>query len=86
MMITAQVSLYPLRTERLTPVLERFWEAMPGSVSVEVGRMSTTLAGEDEEVFLAIKEAFQRAADEGDIVLQCVFSNACPPLQETSSL
>lgn len=85
MMITAQLSLYPLRTERLTPILNRFWEGMPGSVSVEVGRMSTTLAGEDEEVFRAVKEAFQRAAVEADIVLHCTFSNACPPLKETHS-
>ena len=46
-------------------------------LTVEVGRLSTTLVGADEEVFAALRAAFQAAARRGEVVLVATVSNAC---------
>lgn len=45
--------------------------------AVEVGRMSTSLQGTEEEVSSALKAAFQAAAAHGEVVLVVTVSNAC---------
>ena len=79
MRISAQVSLYPLRQARLTPVIEQalalFREL---GLHVEPGIMSTTVIGERDLVFGALQDVFCRAAASGDLVMQVTFSNACP--------
>ncbi|MEA3341989.1 MAG: YkoF family thiamine/hydroxymethylpyrimidine-binding protein [Chloroflexota bacterium] len=78
-MITAQVSLYPLRQESIGPAIR---EAVRGlgrhEVKVRMGEMSTLVWGEDRAVFDALQDVFRRAAGRGDVVMNVTFSNACP--------
>lgn len=77
--IAAQVSLYPLGQESLSPAID---EALgifhQHGLEVQPGAMSTVLAGDDEEVFGALREAFQRTAEQAPVVMVVTFSNACP--------
>ena len=78
MTITAQFSLYPLRTRELGPALDAALSAVRSSdVSAETGLMSTLLEGSDEQIFEALRAAFKAAAADGDTVLVATISNAC---------
>lgn len=78
-MISAQVSLYPLRQERLAPAIDAVLGAFRREgVTVEGGAMSTLLTGESPLVFAALHEGFERAAAMGDVVMVVTVSNACP--------
>lgn len=77
-MATAQFSLYPLHTEHLGPAIGAALAAIhDAGLAVEVGRMSTSVEGTDDEVFSALRVAFQAAAGHGDVVLVVAVSNAC---------
>jgi len=77
--ISAQVSLYPLRQERLSPAIQEAVRAFTAhGLEVQVGSMSTLVWGDDEQVFAALKEAFRRAAERGETVMVVTLSNACP--------
>ena len=77
--ISAQVSLYPLGQEDLSPVID---EALcifhQHGLGVSPGSMSTLISGDEVAVFSALQEAFQRAAKQGPVVMVTTFSNACP--------
>lgn len=78
MTVTAQFSLYPLRTQELGPALEAALAAVRSSdVAAETGLMSTLLEGSEEQVFAALRAAFTAAAAHGDTVLVVTISNAC---------
>jgi len=78
MPVSAQFALYPLRSTRVTPVLEQALAAARASgVEVEVGRMSSTLEGDVAHVFDALRAAFEAAAASGDTILVVTVSNAC---------
>lgn len=77
--IAAQVSLYPLRQERLGPVIEEAIDTFRRTgLMVLEGPMSTMVAGELEAVFAALREAFARAAAHGEAVMVVTVSNGCP--------
>ena len=79
MPLTAQFALYPLRAVRLTPILEEALDAARAAgAAVELGTMSSTLVGTEEQVFAALRAAFAAAATKGDVVLVTTVSNACP--------
>jgi uncharacterized protein YqgV (UPF0045/DUF77 family) len=79
MVIAAQVALYPLRQERLTPAIEAFDRALTGAgLAVTVGPMSTVVTGEADRVFDGLGAAFLRAAATGHVVMTVTVSNACP--------
>jgi len=79
MNIQAELSLYPLRTERLDTVISRFVDQLKkGGLKPEVGAMSTVVSGECHRVFSAVERAFDACGSEGDIVLIFKVSNACP--------
>jgi uncharacterized protein YqgV (UPF0045/DUF77 family) len=83
---SAQISLYPLRAARLTPVLETAIEAAEATgASVNPGPMSTILEGTVDEVFAALRAAFDAAAESGDLVLVATVSNACPTAAASST-
>ncbi len=83
MQISAQVSLYPLRQERLSPSIEEAWKILEEKqLDVEKGAMSTLISGEAEKVFDAIKEAFLRSAEKGQVSMVVTFANACPMVLE----
>jgi uncharacterized protein YqgV (UPF0045/DUF77 family) len=77
--IQAEVSLYPLRTEKLSKPLETFWQALRrDDVEMESGTMSTRIAGECDDVFAAVREGFELTAGQHEIVMLLKISNACP--------
>lgn len=79
MLISAQVSIYPLRQERLSPAIQALSDALRSAgMSPEVGSMSTIVTGEADAVFTALREGFIRAAVTGHVVMTVTVSNACP--------
>jgi len=81
--IAAQVSLYPLRQVSLSPAIkEALCIFQEYGLSVTPGAMSTMIVGDGEAVFGALQQAFQRAAERGDVVMTITFSNACPVPEE----
>ena len=86
MEISAQVSLYPLRQERLSPAIEEAWKILEkNQLNVEKGRMSTIVDGEVDQIFAAVKEAFLRSAEKGEVSMMVTFSNACPIALESKT-
>ncbi len=79
MKIQAEVSLYPLRTPRLSEAIDKFLDRIrrPGLL-VEVTPMSTRIEGESNEMFKALRDAFETVAAGEDVVLTATMSNACP--------
>jgi uncharacterized protein YqgV (UPF0045/DUF77 family) len=79
MMISAQISVYPLRQERLSPAVQAVSDALGSAgLSPEVGSMSTIVTGEADAIFAALREGFGRAAATGHVVMTVTVSNACP--------
>jgi len=77
--IAAQVSLYPLRQEALSPAIDEALQIFRDhGLDVESGAMSTMIIGDDTAVFAALQEAFRRVAGQGHVVMLVTFSNACP--------
>jgi len=79
MTISAQVSIYPLRQERLSPAIQALSDALRSAgLSPEVGSMSTIITGDADAIFAALREGFMRAAATGHVVMTVTVSNACP--------
>ncbi|HXG21113.1 MAG TPA: YkoF family thiamine/hydroxymethylpyrimidine-binding protein [Methylomirabilota bacterium] len=79
MMVSAQISIYPLRQEHLSPAIEAVRKALEAyGFQPEVGPMSTLVVGGMPEVFQALQEAFAQAAATGQVVMTVTVSNACP--------
>jgi uncharacterized protein YqgV (UPF0045/DUF77 family) len=78
-MISAQISVYPLRQEHLGPAIEVVKNALEAhGLHPTIGAMSTLVTGETEIVFAALQAAFSQAAATGQVVMTVTFSNACP--------
>ena len=81
--VSAQVSLYPLGQDSLSPAIDETLSVLRGhGVDVDMGSMSSLVSGEDESVFRALQEVFRRAAEKGPVVMVVTFSNACPVGEE----
>ena len=79
MTISAQVAIYPLRQQHLSPTIAKLTDSFRDhGLSVEPGAMSTTVLGDAGAVFAALREAFVRAAETGHVVMTVTVSNACP--------
>ena len=77
--IAAQISLYPLRQEFLSPATNEALETFRAhGLQVEPGSMSSLIVGDDTAIFAALQEALRRAAEQGQVVMTVTFSNACP--------
>jgi uncharacterized protein YqgV (UPF0045/DUF77 family) len=77
--VSAQVAIYPLRQDRLTPAVTAVSAALQAAgLRPEVGPMSTLVTGESIAVFRALEDAFARAAALGHVVMTVTVSNACP--------
>jgi len=86
MRIQAEVSLYPLRTGDLSEPIDAFCRFLRhDDVKVDPGAMSTLVAGNYDDVFAAIKDAFARAANEYQVVMMVKLSNACPERRKEES-
>jgi len=81
--ITAQVSLYPLRQVSIGPAIREAVRILrQHGLETRVGEMSTLAWGEEGAVFTALQEAFHQAAERGDAVMTVTLSNACPSPEE----
>jgi len=79
MSVSAQISIYPLRQERLGPAVEAVRLALESRrLEPEVGPMSTFVTGDSESIFAALREAFEQAAETGPVAMVLTVSNACP--------
>jgi uncharacterized protein YqgV (UPF0045/DUF77 family) len=79
MSVSAQIAIYPLRQERLTPAVETVGRVLRDhGLLAEQGPMSTYVVGEDQAIFAALQEAFARASETGHVVMTLTLSNACP--------
>jgi uncharacterized protein YqgV (UPF0045/DUF77 family) len=76
---SAQISIYPLRQEHLSPAIDAVTTALNAhGLQTEVGAMSTRVTGAASAIFAALEEAFAAAATTGHVVLTVTISNACP--------
>ena len=81
--ISAQVSLYPLRQQSLGPAIREAVRIFrQRGLEAHVGEMSTLVWGEEQAIFDALQEAFHQAAELGDAVMAVTLSNACPSPEE----
>jgi len=84
--MSALISIFPLRQQHLGPAVEGVRLALESQgLEPEVGPMSTVVAGEPEQVFAALRDAFERAASTGDVAMVFTVSNACPVAERGSS-
>jgi uncharacterized protein YqgV (UPF0045/DUF77 family) len=82
MRVSAQISLYPLRQEKLGPSIDALLGAFEeADLQVEVGAMSTLVVGEAGPVFRAVEKGFGHAAQRGPVALVVTISNACPAIE-----
>ena len=78
MMIQAEVSLYPLKTDKIGVVIESFnGDLKDAGLDVHEAAMNTKLTGNVDEVFAALGEAFKHVANDHQVVLVLKASNAC---------
>jgi len=82
--ITAQVSLYPLGQESLSPAIDEALRiCREHGLDVAQGAMSSLISGDDAAIFAALQEVFRRVAEQGQVVMVTTFSNACPVVRKT---
>jgi uncharacterized protein YqgV (UPF0045/DUF77 family) len=78
-LVTAQVSLYPLRQASIgPPIREAVRILREHGLQTRIGEMSTLVWGEEEAIFVALQNAFHQAAARGDTVMTVTLSNVCP--------
>jgi len=87
-MISAQISIYPLRQADLKPAISQALAIFSAQgLDVTVGTMSTLVYGPPDALFDALKAAFRSAAELGDVVIVMALSNCCPaPTSEHAAL
>jgi uncharacterized protein YqgV (UPF0045/DUF77 family) len=79
MTVSAQVAIYPLRQDRLTPSIAAVKAALlAAGLEPEVGPMSTIVTGDATTIFRALEAAFVHAGALGHVVMTVTISNACP--------
>jgi uncharacterized protein YqgV (UPF0045/DUF77 family) len=79
MIVSAQVAIYPLRQDRLTPAITAVRRAFEAAgLEPAVGPMSTLVTGEASTVFKALENVFVQAGAGGHVVMTVTVSNACP--------
>ncbi len=79
MTASAQVAIYPLRQDRLTPAVTAVQTALEASgLRAEPGPMSTLVVGDSDAIFTALSRAFAEASTLGHVVMTITVSNACP--------
>lgn len=79
MTASAQIAIYPLRQDRLTPAVTAVQAALTaGGLHTEPGPMSTMVVGDSDAIFAALARAFAGASALGHVVMTITVSNACP--------
>ena len=76
--ITAQVSLYPLRQESIgPPIREAVRVFREHGLGTRIGEMSALIWGEEQAIFEVLQETFHQATEHRDVVMTVTLSNAC---------
>jgi uncharacterized protein YqgV (UPF0045/DUF77 family) len=76
--LAAQVSLYPLGQDDLSPAIDEVLGVFETRrLRPETGTMSTVVCGDDDVLFAALHEAALAAARLGKMVMVITVSNAC---------
>jgi uncharacterized protein YqgV (UPF0045/DUF77 family) len=79
MNVQAEISLYPLRIDRISEQINTFCDALAkNGLRVETGNMSTCISGDLNQVFDGLKTAAEGVGPECEFVLIVKVSNACP--------
>ena len=79
MFVSVQVSFYPLGEGDIRPAVDRFLSALDErGLSYEVGAMSTVVSGDIQDIFDALRSAYERGTGAGAAVMTATVSNACP--------
>ena len=79
MKVQAEVSLYQLRTMKLSGPVVAFCHVLRSQgLDVQTRSMSTFATGDSKAMFKALSEGFTRLAQENEIVMDVKVSNACP--------
>jgi len=79
MKVQAEISLYPLRRSELTRPIRQFIAVLENKeLKVRSGPMSSLATGDSRDVFEALQKAFERVAEEYEVVMTAKISNACP--------
>jgi uncharacterized protein YqgV (UPF0045/DUF77 family) len=74
-----QFSLYPLgQTDIDSPIQDAIEAAASVGLPVRVGRLSTLMFGEEEQVFFALLAAFRAARAHGEAVMAVTVSTGLP--------
>lgn len=81
-MIAAQLAVYPLGESDVDGAVAAALDALTtdtgGSLTIEVGPMSTVVTGPDDHVWAAVRRLFDAAARDGHrVVLTATLSNEC---------
>lgn len=79
MTVAATVAVYPLRQQDYSAIESAIEALRTSGLSVDVQPMHTELSGPIEEVFAALRTAFQTAAQYGVTVMVLTLTNACTP-------
>lgn len=83
MKVQAEVSLYPLRSRRLSGPVKEFCQVLRSrGLHVQTRSMSTFVVGESEELFDALKDGFEVLARGNEVVMDFTISNTCPDTRE----
>ncbi len=76
-MITAEVSVYPLKTSDASNVITNSINSLSNEgVEFSVGSISTHLHGNEEQVWNSLKEMFQNAQNSGEVSMVVTITNA----------
>ena len=87
MRVRAEISMYPLRVTDLSRPVDEFCRTLQAEgLEVQISSMSSSVTGECEHVFKALQEAFERSAEEYQVVMVSKISNACPEMSQDSGV
>jgi len=79
MVISAELSLYPLGTNSLGLPINAFIDELKKfNIEIQPGSMSTLVIGNSDEIFNAIHAAFEAVSHDTNVALIIKISNACP--------
>ncbi len=78
MIITAEISYYPLTNDYSTPV-EQFIQALAkADITIETGKMSTILTGDYHDIMKLLTDSMDELMREYPSIFNIRISNACP--------
>jgi len=76
-LLTAEVSLYPLKTTNSSQIINNSLEALRQfDLQAKVGSLSTRLQGNEEDVWSGLKNLFDQAKNQGEVSMVVNLSNS----------